>query len=285
VLDDGAVLTELGFPGAPLLGAVGEACVYALGSTRVLRLMRHGASLADAEARARLLNDIKTNAKHLAFRTPEVLEIYQIGDRVAVTEIMLPGAPVSKLLETSSGIERTRLIESYLDAAASISSIILPARSFGPIMGDATLRSKSWAEYARARLLWSARRCPQDLYSAVLAEAETPLDDPWKPSLVHLDYFPANVLAAGDRITAVLDFGASSVIGDARFELWSAVAYLAPEISPAASDADRHQAQSWLKERGLADGLIPAKRWLAAYWSFAADDNALMAWCRRILLT
>lgn len=283
-MNNEAVLAELGFSGAPLLGSGGEACVYAVETSRVLRLMRPGASPADAEARARLLRDITSHAKHLHFRTPEVLEIHQIGDRIAVTESMLPGIPVSKLLDTISGTVRARLVENYLDAAASISSIALPFESFGPVVSDATLRRDSWPNYAKARLLLSAKRCSQDLYCAVVAEAETPIE-PSKPALVHLDYFPANVLAVRDRITAVLDFGPSSVIGDARFELWSAVAYLDPEISPAASEADRQRAQSWLNERGLAEGYIPARRWLAAYWSFASGDIALMAWCRRILLT
>lgn len=285
MLDDAAVLAALGFPYAPLLGSGGEACVYSLGSTRVLRVMRPGARFSDAQAKARLLKAIKSNARHLDFLTPEVLAIHKIGKRIAVIEPTLPGVPVSKMLEIVSGLERVRLIQNYLDAAASIFSIVLPANGFGPLTGDDALRRGSWRDYAKTRILRSAGHCPEDLRAAVLAQADSPLDEPSKPALVHLDYFPANVLAEGERITAVLDFGASSVIGDARFELWSAVAYLDAEISPAATDADRQQALSWLAERGLYNGFSSAKRWLAAYWSLAADDAALMAWCRRILLT
>ncbi|WP_062629073.1 aminoglycoside phosphotransferase family protein [Devosia sp. Leaf64] len=256
MFDDAAVLAALGFPHAPLLGSGGEACVYSLGSTHVLRLTRPGASFSDAQARARLLNAIMSNARHLDFLTPEVLAIHKIGERIAVIERTLSGVPLSKLLEIVSGLERVRLIQNYLDAAASTSSIILPATSFGPIMGDGALRRDFWRDYAKARILSSARHCPEDLRAAVLAQADRPMDEPSAPALVHLDYFPANVLAEGERITAVLDFGASSVIGDARFELWSAVAYLDAEISPAATDADRQQAQSWLADAGLMMGSV-----------------------------
>ena len=281
---DSDILAELGVPGAISLGAGGEARVYALPGHRVARIMRPGAQLADAQARAGLLREIAGSAATLTFRTPVVESVSMMGDRVVVIEARLPGEPVSTLLEQVSSATRSRLVADYLDTATTIHRIRLTRPYFGPLIGDRALRVGHWSDFTRARLMQNARRCPSDLRAAVLREAAAAWAEPVRPGLVHLDYFPPNVLAEGDAITAVLDFGASSVIGDPRMEAWSAVAYLDAEISPQANDEDRQQAMAWLNARGLGEGYAQARRWLAASWSHASNDAALMAWCRRVLL-
>jgi hypothetical protein len=88
------------------------------------------------------------------------------------------------------------------------------------------------------------------------------------------------------NITAVLDIGPTSVVGDRRLDPVAAVVYLAsPEITPVATPADLDVAMSWLRSAGLHDWFEPAQRWLAAFWSFAVDDPRVLAWCRRVLLT
>lgn len=63
----------------------------------------------------------------------------------------------------------------------------------------------------------------------------------------------------------------------------TAIAYLAPEITPTATAADRAEARRWAVQRGLEGALGPAERWIAAYWTGAPDDQTLARWCRRIL--
>jgi hypothetical protein len=75
-----------------------------------------------------------------------------------------------------------------------------------------------------------------------------------------------------------------ALVGDRRLEPLAAVAYLHPNITPTASDADRALAQAWLAERNLVPLYEPARRWLAAFWSIARDDRKLHEWCREILL-
>jgi aminoglycoside phosphotransferase (APT) family kinase protein len=281
---DQDILARLGRPLAPLLGAGGEAQVYALGADRIVRLMHVGASLADAEARAALLREIATHARHLPFRTPAVESVTEMDGRILAIEARLPGEPVSHVLAGHEGAAREKLLADYLDTASAISTISVERPFFGPLIGGQDLRAATWNGFLQARLRESLAACPEDLRAALASAAATPLPEPARPALVHLDYFPANVLAQDSRVTAVLDFGPSAVIGDARMEAWSAVAYLDAELSPAATDADRAQAMAWLAQHDLLTDYGPAKRWLAAYWSFARDDAALMAWCRRILL-
>jgi hypothetical protein len=284
MIDDREVLARLGAPNAPLLGAGGEAQVYALSHDRVARIMRAGAHRADAASRAQLLAEIAAGRGDLPFMTPTAEAIEEIGGRIVSVEPRLPGEPLSLLLGCSSGSVRSELIESYLDTALRLREIRLPPRGFGSLIGHAGPRGDSWGSFATARLRRSAEACPPDLRAVVLLEAAAALAEPAEAALVHLDYFPANVLAADGRVTAVLDFGPSAAIGDPRMDAWGAVAYLDPEITPTASLSDREQATAWLARAGLDAGYIEARRWLAAYWSFAADDARLIDWCRRILL-
>jgi aminoglycoside phosphotransferase (APT) family kinase protein len=283
-LSDQDVLTRIGVADAERLGAGNEAQVYAMPGGRVARIMRSGSRLEDAVARAALLREIAGSAATLTFRTPVVLSVDLVGNRVVVIEQLLPGEPVSRLLERLSGPARESLLADYLDTASKIAQVRVTRPYFGPLAGDRSSRYARWSDFARARAAQNIRRCPPDLRAAVAAESARTWDEPSKPAVVHLDYFPPNVLAEEDAVTAVLDFGSSTIVGDPRMEAWSAVAYLDAEISPQAHEGDRAQAMAWLVGRGLADGYPKARRWLAASWSFATDDAALMTWCRRVLL-
>lgn len=283
ITSDADILARLGQPGAILLGAGNEARVYRLDHGRVARIMRSGALMADAEARASLLAEISA-APSLRFRTPQLEQLMDIEGRVVSIEKLLEGEPVSTLLGTLNGPERTGLVADYLDCARAISTIRMRREFYGPLLGEAGLRAADWNGFLRARLARSRALCPADLGAAVEAVMQISLPEPDRPALVHLDYFPGNVLARHNRISAVLDFGPSSIIGDARMEAWSAVAYLDEELSPQANNADRAQALEWLAKQSLMPDYQRARRWLAAYWSFATDDIGLMEWCRKILL-
>ena len=278
------VLTKLGVASVVLLGAGHEAQVYAMSDSRVARIMRPGSTLAEAEARAALLREIADSAATLSFHTPVMRSVELIGDRVVVIERLMPGEPVSALLKRLSGPAREKLLADYLDMATNIQRLRVTRPYFGPLIGDRASRFSRWSDYARAHAATSIGRCPPDLRLAVAAEAGRTWEEPVRPALVHLDYFAPNVLTESGAVTAVLDFGSSTIIGDPRMEAWSAVAYLDAEITPEAHDEDRALAMAWLARQGLADGYPQARRWLAASWSFAVDDAALMAWCRKVLL-
>jgi aminoglycoside phosphotransferase (APT) family kinase protein len=99
-----------------------------------------------------------------------------------------------------------------------------------------------------------------------------------------MDAFPGNMLVEGGTVTAVLDFGTVSIVGDRRLDPLAAAAYLAPLITPTATDSDLSVAREWLAGRGLDDLYEAAQRWIAAFWSIARDDLRLHQWCRSILL-
>ena len=95
---------------------------------------------------------------------------------------------------------------------------------------------------------------------------------------------PGTSRAQVDNRTAVLDFGASVIIGDRRLDPLTAAVYLTPAITPTAIQEDHVVAQEWLAVQGLASYYTAAQNWIAAYWSFATDDISLYRWCRKILV-
>ena len=101
------------------------------------------------------------------------------------------------------------------------------------------------------------------------------LPEPLEQSLVHLDAFAGNMLSDGNVITAVLDYGQVAIVGDRRLDVLAAAVYFDGAVTPGATDADRAVAQAWLGEHDLVALYDPARRWLAAFWSFAEDDYEL----------
>lgn len=286
---DREVLAPFGLDDGALLGAGGEARVYALGDDRVLRLVHGDADARAADERARMLEAIRAGAADVPFAVPEVLETAVVGGRAVVIERRLPGRNALELL-ADPATDREALVRSHLDAAAAIHRLPCPTGDFGEAWGSGAIRSGTFVGWATARLEASLvaggagdvvdpRALSAELADALGAGNENEA----APRLVHLDAFLGNMLASDHRITAVLDFGPTTIGGPTGLDPAVAVAYLAPEITPTANEFDRAVARAWAEDHGLADALEPAERWAAAYWTFATDDDRLQAWCRRVL--
>jgi len=280
-----AVLEAHGVRPEALLGRGGEAWVYSLDDERVIRVLHEDGDAAILHRRVELVDELRTDA--VAFSLPETLDVSKIADRVFAIERRLPGRSVLDLLAEVDGRERSVLIESHLDAAAALHRLALRPRPwFGELLGDDQVRAESWPDYLRRRAHRSLENAPAD-FAAVDADAlADALPDCGSAKFVHLDAFAGNMLADGTTITAVIDIGATSVVGDPRLDEVSAVVYLcSPEITPTATTGDRDLARNWLHNRGHDELYEATRRWLAAYWSWAVDDTTLHRWCHDVLLS
>jgi aminoglycoside phosphotransferase (APT) family kinase protein len=183
-----------------------------------------------------------------------------------------------------TGAERDRLVVRHLECSTRIQALRVDRAWYGDLCEPAPVRARSYRVYLERR----ARRslaCAGDAFQRVdPAEIAAALPEPDRPSFVHLDLYPGNVLIEGGEVSAVVDFGGVAIVGDARLEPLSCVAYLTPYISRTATDRDRGLAQEWLRAQDLDDLLEPAARWIAARWSFARDDVLLHRWCQSVLL-
>ncbi len=278
------VLERFGIGPDALLGRGGEAHVFALEQDRVLRVLHRGGRAEDVERRQRLVEELRRARP--PFALPEVLDVGQVGDRVFAVERRLPGRSVLDVLRTAGGADRRRVVEHHLEAAAALGRLHLePRHDFGDLVADDSITTSTWHGYLVERAAANlARSAPE--FERVDPEALADgFPEPDAPAFVHLDAFAGNMLCDGIRITAVIDIGSVSAVGDRRFDPVSAAVYLAaPEITPVAVAADVDVAMSWLRAAGLDDWFEPVRRWLAGFWSFAVDDPAVLRWCRSVLL-
>ncbi|MFP3902585.1 MAG: phosphotransferase, partial [Acidimicrobiia bacterium] len=283
---DHTVLAHFGVDESALLGRGGEASVFALDRERVLRLPHPDVEPADLDERRRLLSAI---AALVPVPVPEVLEHRQVAGRTVVIERRLPGRNAMHAL-AEPGTDRPTLVRDHLDVARDIAAVPCPSGRFGELWGGSAITAPSFGAWSSARLAASLRAAGGDvarLDPAALTRDlldVLPEPEPERPRLVHLDTWLGNMLADHNRITAVLDFGPSTIGGPHDLDALTALAYLAPEITPTATAADRAIGRAWARDAGLEGAIAPAERWAAAYWTAATDDHQLRRWCARILL-
>ena len=276
-----AVLAELGADPTRRLGEGGEAVVFALDEERVLRVDRK-AGRREMGARAALLRELAPGPSGLSI--PEILEVGVVGDHEFAEERRLSGTTVSAQMELLDRPARSRLVERHLEASARIGELSLEPRDFfGELIAPRALRTATWREYLVTRLEASLSRAPG--FGHINAEAVADaMPSECEPAFVHLDAFVDNMLATGDRVTAVIDFGPTSLVGDRRLDpLTSVVSLCSPVITPVADRTDRDVAMAWLRDQRLADLYEPVRRWIAAYWTAAIDDDGVRRFCTEVL--
>lgn len=285
---DRAILARFGIDESALLGRGGEARVFALDRERVLRLPHPAYPLALLDDRRRLLDALSAGSPPVAI--PEVLAHEEVDGRIVVIERRLPGGNALDAL-AAPGTDRAALVRHHLDVAGAIANLPFPGAAFGELYGDHALQGATFRGWAEGRLrvsLATGGDAFTHLDAGVLTDdllAALPDGEPERPRLVHLDGFLGNMLAEGDQVTALLDFGPMTIGGPAHLDPLVAIAYLTPEITPTATAADRAVAEAWAADAGLAGAVTPAERWIAAYWTGAPDDQRLRSWCERTLLS
>jgi aminoglycoside phosphotransferase (APT) family kinase protein len=284
--DDGlvAVLRHLGVAADAVLGHGGEAWVYALDDDRVVRVLHSGGRKEHVSQRRRLVDELVRAEP--TFALPEVIEIDELDGRVFSIDRRLHGRSVLDELAECEGPQRNRLIEAQLAAAAALGDLHLePRDTFGELIFDAPITTSRWLAYLEQRAAANLARSTPDLYAIDPVALAVALPDTETRAFVHLDAFAGNMLTDGTHITAVLDIGPTSLAGDRRLDPLATAVYLTSrEITPTARTSDVDVIMSWLRAAGLEPWFEPARRWLAAYWSFALDDPAVTAFCRGVLL-
>lgn len=276
------MLDHLGVAATALLGHGGEASVYAIDDDRIVRVLHPGAE-PDRGRRTELVDELRSGPT--PFALPEALDSGVVGSRHYVIERRLAGRSVSEQLARLRGSERRDLVVAHLDAAARLGDLHLEPRGwFGDLIAPEPVRAGTWHDYLVEKVARSIERAPGfgHLDPEQLA-AELPECD--RGSFVHLDAFSGNMLAVGTAISAVIDIGSTSIVGDRRLDPLTAAVYLCSDsITPAAEPGDHDVVHGWLADVGLAQWFEPARRWIAGFWAWAVEDRSLHQWCRQVLL-
>lgn len=265
-----------------MLGEGGEARAFVINDGSVLRVNRKGTSQADVSARISLLSRLALRAELVSFEIPQVRDHgFECGHHFTI-EDRLHGAPMRDALSQCTGSERENLVHDYLETSTQLSRLMIGETQYGEFAMQDGILCPSFKEFLRERSVKSLAQTELDIDLEAIIEG---IEEPEKPQLVHLDYYPANVMCANGKVTAVLDFGGSTIAGSAVFNPIIAAAFLNQLITPSANENDTRLANDWLAENGLTNTGIAVRKWLATYWSFCEeqDDPALFRWCRAIL--
>lgn len=277
------VLRRFGIGPGDLLGWGGEAAVFALDAERVLRVLHPGGRLPALTRRFELVDEL--GSAGAPFALPALLEVSVRVDRVCAVERRQAGTSVLRALDRATGLDRDRLIDNHLDAAARLGDLHLAPRGwYGDLLADDAVRTASWRGFLTDRVRRSlAQAGPEFGRIDPLALADA-LPDADGEAFVHLDAFAGNMMTTGTAITAVIDIGTTSAVGDRHLDPVAAAVYLgSQQITANATPRDLDVVRSWLRSHDLLDRYEPTRRWLAAYWAWAVDDVKLQDWCRTVL--
>jgi putative membrane protein len=207
------------------LGSGGEADVYALDADRVLRVFHGdpGPSAAELTAVYRRWAANARAGNRPSFGLPDVLDTGVDDGLHWQVLARLPGHPVNRWLTGLPANERQPLLDAYLDAVFEVAAVDAAAE-YGTLLGGATY--SSWAECLRARLtvpdpalrpeLVARTDADGPVFDRVVGRFEQHLDELYDgpPRLVHVDYFPGNVMA--DMFTDVTLAEQQALVARAR---------------------------------------------------------------------
>jgi putative membrane protein len=279
---------------ADLLGSGGESQVYALDRERVLRIYKPDMPQRYVERRHQFYALLQE--RQPPFEVPAIYEVGTVDDQTYTIERRMRGRDFGSVLPTLTGADRRRALASYLHVAEEIGKLHFPERPFGEILTFvAPIQRATWPAFLWDRMQQTLRESRADLEAdvpaldAVLADTQQALQQFAgfdTRSLVHGDYFPANVFIDEQlTICGVGDFGYTSVIGDGRLDLTGAVAYL--ELIDSYTPADT----AFLEHRLMAqhgpairDVMAIYRLYYSVYFSYCkTGDPTTYAWCVRNL--
>jgi aminoglycoside phosphotransferase (APT) family kinase protein len=207
-----------------------EAEVYAYGPDAVLKLYAGAASHADLLTLQAFYNAL--DRQHVPYALPRIHTIAQEDHFLITIEQRLAGTRLSTMLPTLTTSQLDTVMQRYLSAALAVSSIQAPPtwnryKLFDP--DRLSERSNGdWHQflvrYLRHKLAQVSPYLSRDvpLFATKVQQISTVLDQPYRGNyrLIHGDFFPGNLLVNADHeITALLDFGLLTMVGDHLFDL------------------------------------------------------------------
>jgi aminoglycoside phosphotransferase (APT) family kinase protein len=283
------ILNRFGLFDSDLLGKGSESRVYSLDKEHVLRIYNSNMAWEYVEARRIFYESLAK--EELPFAVPEILTVGAWVGHIYTVEKRMPGRDFEQVLVTLRGAERAKALTSYLEVAAALGAVRFPDKPYGELIRPDRLQKQSWQAYLAARMeetLASSRiDLEQDVphLDTVLKWIDKQLSllgaEPPK-SLVHGDYFPANVFVDDEfQISGVGDFSYATVAGDPRMDLAGAILFMETTRDYCRNDTRflrRQVEQRWGRE--LLEVVDVYRLYYSIFFSGCkADDPVTYYWC------
>jgi aminoglycoside phosphotransferase (APT) family kinase protein len=227
------VLNHLGISNPVLIGKGDQSWVYRYRPGVVAKVHRRS-NKQYLESLMELEKVIKTHK--LPFSTPEIMEIGLFEDTYYNLEKELSGTTLGNIWFSLSNTSKKNAVDDFVVAIKYLSEITLEDYPFGQVLVTGEhLTAGSWREFIDHKLIQRINLVRDKLETDVknldekINIARRAFHDSLdfnEKCLVHGDYFYNNVLYdQKNRLSAVIDFSNSTVIGDFRMDLACAIMY------------------------------------------------------------
>lgn len=214
-----------------LLGSGEDALAFALPNDEAIRVFPES-SFAYVSELAALYERLRGHP--FSFQCPSIREVPRHNDVAYTVEKRLPGHPMFEVCRSVDDDGRRRILRNYMNALRELGAVEVDDVEYGGLISSTVwLTARTWDEFL-SRQLSASMDCIGARLSAEIPDLqrtvtrlESPFDGPmrWdRKSLVHGDAFPNNVLIGDDgEVTAILDLGNDTLIGDPRLDIAIAV--------------------------------------------------------------
>ncbi len=234
-------------PGTKPLGEGVEATVFPLDDERVVRVYKSGREAQ--RAKLELMQDFydSLDDSGVGFKVPKILSISVSNGVVSTVDTRLIGKDFGSVYDVLDTSTKHKTLLNYLAASQQIRHLKPPYPFFGEVLSDNPIRESTWREFLSRKIHDAYQKGKDNLQKDIpevkriveYMESEfTLFDNVTEASLVHGDYYLANVLVEDGEVSAVLDFNDLTLAGDFRMDIASAVIFLGDEDT-GNRDADR----------------------------------------------
>lgn len=226
------LLRQCGLPPLPFLGKGMQCLVFAEGNERVVKLYSQAAGIENLQRLMRFYASLDTSV--VSFALPQIIAVESIKEHILVKEKRMRGiSPTLDYLQHLTTHELEIYFQHYVDCLFQIQEITTSFLQPGEpldLSGDFCHYSQygSWQSLLTSNLKWKlsmsgGQYCSfvSDLESLAQAVyAKIPSLPNNVNRLIHGDFYPANTLMDNDfNITAVLDFGTYTLVGDPTYDI------------------------------------------------------------------
>ncbi|MFJ7244516.1 aminoglycoside phosphotransferase family protein [Kitasatospora sp. NPDC098652] len=227
---ENALLEAHGLTPADLIAAGTEARVYALGHDQVLKVYADPDQLGALETIADLYQ--RFDRTSVPFALPEIQSIEQHGPLLAVTETRLSGTPMGDALDLTDPATEAEYLAAVRDFTGLRLTTPLDRRML--LDPDPAHQGEGWNAFLRRLLGQKLPKVLADLrldvpaVDSITERLTKRLARPYTgpEGVIHGDLYPDNILVTADgKVSAVIDFGTFTLLGDPLYDLAGACAY------------------------------------------------------------
>ncbi|MBI2797731.1 aminoglycoside phosphotransferase family protein [Candidatus Saccharibacteria bacterium] len=280
-----AILKDFNLKESAFIGEGGEAWVYLLDASRVLKIYKNNDLSKNLVGLQKLYKSLNWSSAGLTEQA--ILEFGTSHKSLYTIEKRIKGQDFCKSLKILQGRLRQEALDDFYLRAKQLHTLQKEKHVlFGDAIHIEKPRSKNWTTFlqksAKQKVNWDFKPEEQKKILNKFSDRLAKLDYSGKPQLVHFDYFPANVMEKDARIVAIIDFSLA-IYGDPLMDIAGTVGYLGLVAEMNKADTG-YLLNKMLNDHNQTElvTLTTYLVYMAIYWSYCSQQS-VADWAMHIL--